>query len=585
MTMDAFHPDHLRPGSMVGPWRILKSLGSGGMGHVFQVEHGGETFVLKVALRPASEEAPPDEENVDRRMGHEAAFYLSHETLPGVLRVLEVSRWPLTSGGYRTMVSEYVEGETFHEWRWRTRPSAAQLLAVFEWLVRTVTELHRRGIHHRDLKADNILVSTKEERPYLIDFGTVALPGASTLTLGGLVGTLHTVSPEALAFVRSEAWKKGARFRGGEAGDLYALGVLLYEALTDCHPFDPKLPAEKLAAAIETAMPPAPHELVPGVPRSLSSIAMHLLAKTPEARFPSAEALLRALWEAKKEARAPAWRAPLPLPPEGMGRLSAKPEAAKAPSEDAEAAEVTPPVVPDEQPDDVGVKKMRPAGALLTTRVALRLLWAFVPRRIRWLVALALGLLLALPLVWDTFAPTPQKGSAPVSTHDSRLGRLLVLLCTTTSLGCPGAQVRPPQPGACPEEARTAMFEVLGLTGSEVRALIDVNQPSDGSQPGTYRDGPIVGQVVGEEWTDPRLPAGTLLYGELWTGPGVLWRGNPAATGRYTRAKLPDGRAFPVCILLGNNPNEAGWETLPGSKPGMARLPRELPVWPVWRWP
>jgi hypothetical protein len=53
MTTDAFHPDHLKPGHMVGPWRILESLGSGSSGHAFKVECEGEFFTLKMAVRPA----------------------------------------------------------------------------------------------------------------------------------------------------------------------------------------------------------------------------------------------------------------------------------------------------------------------------------------------------------------------------------------------------------------------------------------------------------------------------------------------------------------------------------------------------
>ncbi len=593
MTTDVFHPDHLRPGSMVGPWRILKSLGSGGMGHVFQVEQEGETFALKVALRPASEEVSPHEEDIDRRMGHEAAFHLSHESLPGVLRVVEVSRWPRTRDGYRILVTEYVEGETFHEWRLRTRPSAAKLLEVFEGLVRTVAELHRRGIHHRDLKATNILVSREEERPYLIDFGMVSLPGAATLTQAGLVGTLHTVPPEMLAFFRAETWRQGARFRGGAAGDLYALGVLLYEALTDCHPFDPKLPMQELVAAIEAVMPPAPHELVPEVPRALSRIALHLLAKTPEARLPSAEALLQALWDAKKEARTPAWRAPLPLPPEGMGRQRTRLAEREAPDKTPASPESPSPSTAEERHGAAPEERRPPAGILFKARVVLGFLWAFTPKRVRWLMALTLGLLLALFLVWATFAPPPQKGSAPVSPHDSRFGRLLALLCTTTTtLGCPGAQVKPPAPERCPEEARKAMFEELGLkTYSNLSAIIDVNQPPDPdahdqSLRGTYRDGPIVGMVEGEPpEVDPRLPAGTLLYGQLWTGPDVLYRGDPAITGRYTRARLPDGRTYPVCIVLGSTPSEPSVRAEPGPTPGTKQVPRVWRVFAVERWP
>ena len=55
MTTDTFHPDHLKPGDMVGPWRIVESLGSGNFGHAFKAEREGAFFTLKMALRPAPE--------------------------------------------------------------------------------------------------------------------------------------------------------------------------------------------------------------------------------------------------------------------------------------------------------------------------------------------------------------------------------------------------------------------------------------------------------------------------------------------------------------------------------------------------
>ncbi len=577
MTMDALHPDQLQPGAMVGTWRILESLGSGAMGHAFKVEQDGHLYVLKMAVRPAATDAPADDdEDVDGRLGREAAFLLAHDSHPGVLQVVELGRWP-NARGYRFFVTEYVEGDTFHEWRARTQPSAARLLDVFTELVRLVAELHRRGVHHRDLKADNILIRHEDERPVLLDFGSVHLPGASSLTVGLPPGTPHALAPEAIAFVRGETWRTGARFSGGAAGDLYALGVLLYEALTNSYPFDPLLPTEQLVAAIETVVPRAPHELVPGVPRALSNITLRLLAKSPGERYPDAEALLRALWDAAKEKRQSTWKVPLPIPPEGPFR----PPDAKA----------NVPQTPPAQTPAARTQEQQDAPSLV--KLFLELLWAFTPRRVKWVAALVLGLsglLLALWLGGTTLAPSPPplKGSAPVSTHNTPhagTARLVALLCTVTSLGCPGAQVQPPQPEACPPDARRTMSEVLKVDeGSRLKAIIDVRQPGEQSEVGTYRDGDVVGQVVGYDWAAPGLPGGTLLYGQLWTGPGISFMGEEAVVGRYTKAKLPDGRTLPVCIVLGG-PYDGRVPKLPGSKPGAVRLPRELPISAVNDWP
>lgn len=304
MTTEVLHPDHLQPGSMVGPWRIVEVLGAGSFGRVFKAERDGSLYALKMALRPAAAERQPGEEDVDGRFAQEVAVLLAHTSQPGLLRVHAVDRWPDARAGYRYFVTDYVEGDTFHSWRWRARPSTARLVEVFSELVHTVGELHRRGVHHRDLKAENILVRREDERPFLIDFGTVRLPGASALTVGSPPpGTLHIQPPEVAAFILDGAWKEGARFDAGAAGDLYALGVLLYEALADGHPFRPSLGTEQLLVAIETVVPRAPHYINPQVPLPLSRICMRLLSKRPEERFESAEALLQSLWVASKGAQ------------------------------------------------------------------------------------------------------------------------------------------------------------------------------------------------------------------------------------------------------------------------------------------
>jgi len=181
-----------------------------------------------------------------------------------------------------------------------------------------------------------------------------------------------------------------------------------------------------------------------------------------------------------------------------------------------------------------------------------------------------------------TTSPTPQDAT---STRDSsRLGWFAVWLCTTTALGCPAAQVRP-EPADCSEEALRNTFGLLKLNeGMWIDAVVDIHQPGKPSDNGTYRDGPIVSRVVGDERTHPELPDGTLLYGRLWTGPGLQNRiGEDAILGRYTEALLPDGRKLPVCMVLGGP--EGLWPREPGSKPGAALMDKVVPAAAVRRWP
>ncbi|RKH69887.1 serine/threonine protein kinase [Corallococcus aberystwythensis] len=307
------HPDQLEVGHSVGPWRIVSSLGAGGFGRVFKVERGGNVYALKLALRPANQHAS-DEEDVDGRLAREVAALLACAPHPNLPRVHAVDRWPGPPDGYLFHVTDFVDGETFHEWRWRVKPSAAHLLTVYTEVVRVVADLHRRGVHHRDLKADNLLIRRADERPILIDLGTARIPGASTLTVGVAPASPHLLPPECVAFLREGTWKSGANFDAGIPGDLYALGALLFESLTDGYAFDPRLPYDRLLPAIETVVPRAPKVINPKVPSSLSDIAMRLLSKRPEDRYSGTETLLQALWDAAKDKRHADWKVSLDVP-------------------------------------------------------------------------------------------------------------------------------------------------------------------------------------------------------------------------------------------------------------------------------
>jgi len=585
MTTPPFHPDQLEPGSHVGPWRVLESLGAGGFGRAFKVERDGnpgQPYLLKVALRPASPRAA-EEENVHGRLSREVAIHLAYET--GV-KVQALDHWPMP-GGYLYFVTDFVDGETFHQWCWRAKPSAARLVDVFSEVVRLVAALHQRGICHRDLKSDNLLIRKEAELPHLLDYGAARLPGVVTLTVGVPPTTPHLVPPECLAFLSEETWRQGGHFDPGVPGDLYALGLLLYEALTDGYAFDPRLPYNALVVLIMARTPAAPHMLNPKVPRSLSDIAMRLLEKRPDARYPSAEALLQALWEAAKERKRPEWQVSLALPPPAEPPDSHSP-APPAPRE-AEA-EGTPEAVTAEnedagQPPGPAAQEAAPEAPAAARQRSWRHGWA-------WGLGALAVLFLALWVGSRTLAPTPEKGSpsVPATPHApealrSRPARLIAAaLCAVAGMGCPAAQVAP-APADCPKEAWEAMFRVLDVgTGGGLTVVVDINQPGDQRDLGTYADGPVVGRIIDadSEYNDPALPNGTLLYGRLWTGVGTYY-GQPSVMVRYSEAKLPDGRSFPVCIVLGGRDGRV--PVRPESKEGAVVLPRANSASAVDRWP
>jgi serine/threonine protein kinase len=167
-------------------------------------------------------------------------------------------------------------------------------------VLRALEAAHRKGIVHRDLKPDNVfLVDVRAGHPLkakLLDFGLAKLvqdpaPAVPLTAAGMAVGTPQYMAPE-----QCKARKVDGR------ADLYALGVMLYEAVTGRLPCDGKSTLEIWEAHVRR-MPRRPSELAPDVSPELESIIMTLLAKSPEERFSSADAVIAAL--ASESARLP----------------------------------------------------------------------------------------------------------------------------------------------------------------------------------------------------------------------------------------------------------------------------------------
>jgi serine/threonine-protein kinase len=234
-----------------------------------------------------------------------------------LLPVLEWGRWPEVETGYGYFVTPYVQGSTFHVWRWRERASLHRSVGMVCAYLEALAVLHVRGVCHRDIKADNLLVRQEDDKPFLIDFGSVHLPWARALTEGLAPGTLYCQPPEAVVFLVSEAFQPGSRLEARPEADLYAVGLLLYETLTNCRPFSTRLTLEQLLIAIGTAMPPDPRTFDPGLPAGLCSLVMRLLAKNPGERPSSAWAVREELLRMRdEEGHTDVWQAPARRPSE-----------------------------------------------------------------------------------------------------------------------------------------------------------------------------------------------------------------------------------------------------------------------------
>lgn len=272
-------------------WNVVRLLGVGGFGFVYEVERDGQRYALKLASLPPG---PADSERLDERARNEVACLrlLSH---PHIVRVHAQGRWPDEDSGRHFFVMDLVEGARLSDWCLRARPPLRAVVEVGGKLALALAAMHEAGVLHRDLKQDNVLVRQDGE-PVIIDFGIATHSGASPLTTHILPpGTTHYRSPESITFFRRRHFEPGGSYAFQPTDDLYALGVLLYETLTGRPPFPPHLPETQLLGVIEFLSPPTPASLNPQVPEALSDVVMRLLAKKPEERYPDGRRLHAAL--------------------------------------------------------------------------------------------------------------------------------------------------------------------------------------------------------------------------------------------------------------------------------------------------
>ena len=266
-------------GELLGHYRILSKVGQGGMGVVYRAHD--EVLKRDVALkvvRPDSRLALSPATLLDEAR---AASALSHPNICTIHEVGEVD-------GELYMVMELVEGKTLS-----ALLGAAAL--PFESIVRygmqmagALAHAHARGIVHHDLKSANILV-TPEGLVKILDFGlarrlpeTLAEEITTSLPVheGAVAGTLSYMAPEIL---RGQA--------GDSRSDLWALGVVLYEAAAGRQPFHGRTMAEVSSAILHDPPPPLPERIPPG----LWAIIQHCLAKEPAQRYQQAGEVQAAL--------------------------------------------------------------------------------------------------------------------------------------------------------------------------------------------------------------------------------------------------------------------------------------------------
>ena len=260
---------------LAGRYELRGILGRGGMA---EVRDGWDTRLnraVAIKLLNSALNAQPD---VRRRFEHEAraAAALSH---PNIVAVHDYGE----HDGRPFIVMERLPGHTLADQIARGPLDSARVRAVLHDVLSALTAAHAAGVLHRDLKPANILASANGGAMKVADFGIAKTAGTSQTATGQIVGTMGYLSPERVA---------GAP--GSVADDLYAVGVMGYEALTGRPAFPQDNPAA-LARAIMDMPPPPLAATRPDVELSLANVVDGAMARDPRQRFPDAEHMRAAL--------------------------------------------------------------------------------------------------------------------------------------------------------------------------------------------------------------------------------------------------------------------------------------------------
>lgn len=260
-------------------YEILERIGVGGMAMVYKARC--HRLNRLVAIKILKAELAGDAEF--RRRFHDesrAVAMLSHTNIVGVY---DVSR----SDELDYIVMELIEGLTLKQYMHKrgTPLNWREALHFFTQIVRALEHAHSRGIIHRDIKPQNILV-LRDGSVKVTDFGIARVASAAQATLTQeALGSVHYISPEQA---------KGSHIDG--RSDLYSAGVVLYEMLTGRLPFEGETPVSVAIQHIHS-IPIPPRDLNPNLPVTLAEITMKIMAPKRENRYASATELLEELEE------------------------------------------------------------------------------------------------------------------------------------------------------------------------------------------------------------------------------------------------------------------------------------------------
>ena len=368
-------------GRAISHYRVLQTLGAGGMGVVYLAEDG--RLGRQVALKFLPPEASRDETTLERfRLEARAASSLSH---PGICTVFDIG----DDGGSPFIVMEALKGETLRDRIKRAPITVAEVLDLAIQLADALDAAHSQGIVHRDIKPGNIFVGDKN-RVKILDFGLAKLvqPTNTTMTMsaddqltvpGSTLGTVAYMSPE--------------QARGEEVdarSDLFSLGTVIYEMAAGVQAFGGSSPGAVIAAILIRQAAPI-LERNAAIPPRLEEIIQKALEKDRDLRYQHAADLLTDLKRLRRDIDLNSSHSSATLVATRIGRVPAgagqpgvhrdrpQPAGHRAPAH-RRRRPVPRPSRPPRWPSAPPRGAMAPLPAPPSSSLALGLAWAWLPR-------------------------------------------------------------------------------------------------------------------------------------------------------------------------------------------------------------
>jgi serine/threonine protein kinase len=271
-------------GTAFGKYHLTAEIGRGSMGVVYDAQDTLLHRRVAVKIMHAARGGEPKEAVTDwQRFMQEARLTANVAKHPNIITVYEAAVYD----SRRYIAMEYIAGESMN--RWRQGRSSREQVRLLRDVSIAVHHAHEHGIIHRDLKPGNVLVA-KGGVPVVTDFGLATHerkgPGLSLTPSGYCVGSPAYMSPEQARGQRDV----------DRTTDVYAIGIMLYEAVAGHPPFEGKNPVETLSRVVEgTRVPPSQAAPLTDTDPALDQIVMRAIAREPRERYQSCADLSQAL--------------------------------------------------------------------------------------------------------------------------------------------------------------------------------------------------------------------------------------------------------------------------------------------------